>query len=121
MALMNKMQKSATEEEVTNMARAYLHAIDEAARSLDPPIFEAALVDGRFRLASALRLLSHTTSESVVIVHDFWGRFHMYNPMLQYYNLLSYTRTLLVLRRKSDVDLPKGWQDVYKDHMHEFW
>ena len=34
----------------------------------------AALVDGRFRVACALRLLEFIGDDSIVIIHDFWFR-----------------------------------------------
>ena len=64
----------------------YLQGLDET-----PNIkYDAALVDGRFRVACALSLLSRRRvgENSVVFMHDFFIRMHSYRAVLKYYNVM---------------------------------
>ena len=57
----------------------------------------------------------------MVVVHDFWPRLNpldkdpskSYAPILDYYNVLGYTRSLVVLRRRPPQTLPSDWDTAY--------
>lgn len=57
------------------------------------------LVDGRFRVACAISSLYFN---AFVLVHDF-DRWH-YRPVLDYYDVVEYAETLIVLRRKNYIE-----------------
>jgi hypothetical protein len=61
------------------------------------------LVDGRFRVASALAVASHCRDQAKVLVHDFKGR-HEYGAILEVYDKVRQVRSLAVLRRKPDAN-----------------
>ena len=50
--------------------------------------FDAALVDGRFRVACALKLLPFLTQDSVLFMHDFWRR-PMYHAVLDFHDVIG--------------------------------
>lgn len=60
----------------------------------------AALVDGRFRAACALRLLPYLAPGAVVLLHDFWSRLHAHRRVLRYYDVLGRSGSLGALRPK---------------------
>ena len=100
------------------MGAVYVAAIEAAIEVAGVSYFDAALVDGRFRAACALRLLHHVNMESVVFMHDFWPRIKSrgrYDMVLSYYDVIGYARSLVVLRRKPPETMPADWQTVWRD------
>jgi hypothetical protein len=89
----------------------YAKPVREHVESEGGALFDAALVDGRFRGAAALLLLNYLHARSVLIVHDFWPRLDVYMPVLRYYDVVGRTRTVAVLMRKRR--LPPGWEGAY--------
>jgi hypothetical protein len=96
--------------------------------------FDVALVDGRFRVAAALRLLEYFGPESVLIVHDFWlravpgatrrayrhgPRVPGYNILLKYYFCIGRTRSVGVFKKRPV--LPGNWREIYKSYMNNTW
>lgn len=81
--------------------------------------YDAALVDGRYRIACALKLLHYLSPNSVLFVHDFWLRTESlgYKVILDFYDVLGYARSLVVLRKKPHSQLPQGWATAYKLHL----
>mmetsp|Transcript_51413 Transcript_51413/g.160448 ORF Transcript_51413/g.160448 Transcript_51413/m.160448 type:complete len:261 (-) Transcript_51413:28-810(-) len=65
---------------------------------------DAVLIDGRFRVASALRILPWLHSRSVIFVHDFWNRIGTYGVLLQYYHVLWRVKTLAVLIPREGIE-----------------
>jgi hypothetical protein len=61
------------------------------------------LVDGRFRVASALAVAMHCGDQARVLVHDFTGR-PEYRALLEVYDKVRQVRSLAVLRRKPDAN-----------------
>lgn len=105
----------------------YVNAVDDLADETGGkvPRFDAVLIDGRARVATALRVLPYLTPSSVVFVHDWGTRSHLYAPILRYYTPVARVAALaggdrfagpvdepqglLVLRRSphvSDAELP---------------
>ena len=84
--------------------------------------YDAALVDGRFRIACALKLLHYLTPQSVMFVHDFWLRVNsdaQYTIILEYYDVLGYARSLVVMRKKPHSQLPPNWETAYQKYLHK--
>ena len=67
--------------------------------------FDVALVDGRFRLQCALKLLPYLHSESVLLMHDFWLRIPAYKDVLDYYYVIGYARSVVALKKKPGLSL----------------
>ena len=78
--------------------------------------FDAALIDGRFRVAATLKLLNHVHADSVIFIHDFWLRLRNYNVVLRYYDVIGRARSAVVLKRKTPSLLPDGWQEAHRRH-----
>mmetsp|Transcript_20911 Transcript_20911/g.35014 ORF Transcript_20911/g.35014 Transcript_20911/m.35014 type:complete len:402 (-) Transcript_20911:443-1648(-) len=99
----------------TRAGEAYVEVID----TVGIQHYDAALVDGRYRIACALKLLHYLSPKSVLFVHDFWLRTTSsdYKVILDYYDVLGYARSLAVLRKKSHSQLPQGWATAYKLHL----
>ena len=57
----------------------YVNAVD----TFGVPVFDAVLVDGRFRVACALKALQYTDSGSVVFIHDYFQREAMYGAVME--------------------------------------
>lgn len=64
------------------------------------------LVDGRFRVASALAALHRLPPEGLVAVHDFWPRPY-YHPLLQIADLVGTAASLVLLARRPGQPLPE--------------
>ncbi len=92
----------------TYKSRGYIEAID----TFNTTRFDVVLVDGRYRVACALRALKYTDQESVVIIHDFHRR--VYHVVLDYYEVVERADTLIVLRKKKNLPFP---QDVYDKYV----
>ncbi|PRW61371.1 leucine-rich repeat containing [Chlorella sorokiniana] len=79
----------------------YVDAVDTLAQ----PELDAVLVDGRFRVACALKVLPFLTDGAVLLVHDWEQRRDVYGPpLLEFYELIELVDKLAVLRRRSDWD-----------------
>ncbi|KAI7837901.1 hypothetical protein COHA_008282 [Chlorella ohadii] len=72
---------------------------------LAEPEFDAVLIDGRFRVACALKILNFLTEGSVVMIHDWKQRKDKYGPpLLEFYEMIEQADKLAVLRRRPDWD-----------------
>ncbi len=61
------------------------------------------LIDGRFRVASALIALEFSPPGSTIIIHDFFSRSH-YHDVLKFTNIFDCTKELVILRRKRNLN-----------------
>lgn len=88
--------------------RPYVDAVDSVA----PAMVNVGLVDGRFRVACALKLLGALDHNNhVVFVHDFFHHREFYRPILEYYDVLEYADSLIALHRKPGlVQADGGWE-----------
>lgn len=85
--------------------REYVDAID----TFKEPSFDRVFIDGRARLACALKVLPYLKPDSLVFIHDFFSRTNLYGAVLQYYDEIA--RVLAV--RNDDptlgpIDEPQG-------------
>jgi hypothetical protein len=90
----------ATKEERTKWAiemKNYANAFGKRKENTD-----LVLVDGRFRVACALKVCLELPS-STVIVHDFYNRVH-YHGILPYFDVIESVETLAVLKPKAIFD-----------------
>eukprot|EP00470_Lotharella_oceanica_P012109 CAMPEP_0170186324 /NCGR_PEP_ID=MMETSP0040_2-20121228/38792_1 /TAXON_ID=641309 /ORGANISM="Lotharella oceanica, Strain CCMP622" /LENGTH=340 /DNA_ID=CAMNT_0010433015 /DNA_START=22 /DNA_END=1044 /DNA_ORIENTATION=- len=102
-------------------ARNYVALVEHA----DIDRYDAALVDGRYRVACALKLLAWLNENSVLILHDFWERQRRYGyeyyHILKYYDVIGRTRSIALLRKKEVSDMPgegEGHLVAYKQYFH---
>lgn len=68
---------------------------------------DVAFIDGRFRVACALRLILHCAengSSPSILIHDFWNR-EQYRLLLDYLDVHARVNTLGLFRIKPDVDI----------------
>uniref|UniRef100_A0A7S2VUZ4 Uncharacterized protein n=1 Tax=Norrisiella sphaerica TaxID=552664 RepID=A0A7S2VUZ4_9EUKA len=101
-----KMQHSDDNEKVS---KAFINSIDTYNHSR----YDTILVDGRFRQACALKALHYMDENSILLFHDFWSRWEKYDFVLEYFNPIGRSRTIGVLRRKPDEELPSDWKEAY--------
>merc|ERR1712061_82051 len=83
---------------ISAYGESYVSLIDK----LRVPQIDLALVNGRFRVASALKLLHYA---DVVMFEDFFDR-PAYHDVLPYYDILGGSGGLAVLRKKPAGKLP---------------
>ena len=82
-----------------------------------PVVADVVLVDGRFRVAVALKALWHIDAASVVLMHDWPRRQEAYGQVLAYYDVVDAVDDLIVLARKPELDWAAAAADlaVYVD------
>jgi hypothetical protein len=80
-----KLPPNTSDEDVKMDMGIYVNSVAHAAVDAGVGKFDAALVDGRYRMQCALRLLPYLNDDSVLIMHDFWVRLKAYEVVLDYY------------------------------------
>ena len=82
-------------------------------QSIDTKLIDLALVDGRFRVACALKIIiaCHENSKIKILIHDFWNRPH-YHAVLKYLDTVKGADTIGLFSIKKNVDL----KSVEKDY-----
>ena len=93
--------------------RTYADRYVNAVHAMDLPALDAALVDGRFRAACALKLLHFLNKNGVLFMHDFWLR-PEYHVVLNYYNVIGHSRSIAVLRMKPVLERPADWRRAWQ-------
>jgi hypothetical protein len=71
---------------------------------------ELVLIDGRFRVASAMVSLLAVDRNTKILFHDFFNRPHYYR-ILNYVDVLDCVDTLVILKRKATIN----WMELMKD------
>jgi len=100
-------------EEAERLAREFVDSID----TFNIKRYDVILVDGRFRQGCALKALHYVDEDtSIVIIHDFWSRWEKYDFLLQYYRPLGRSRTIGVLKKRPEAELPPDWKYAYKKY-----
>jgi hypothetical protein len=112
-----KMSRCSSYEDSKLAFDNYMQTIEEVgdrAQHLD-----VALVDGRFRTATALKLLPYFSENSVLLIHDFFFKFRGYFAVLDYYEPIGHARSVVALRKKPEASMPAGWRSAYTKFSHE--
>jgi hypothetical protein len=112
-----KLNANTSDEDVSSVMNIYVNSVTQAMKEASVTQFDVALVDGRFRLQCALKLLPYLHSESVLLMHDFWLRFPAYRDVLDYYYVIGYARSVVALRKKKGIAKEVEW-NVYKKYMN---
>mmetsp|Transcript_18197 Transcript_18197/g.31536 ORF Transcript_18197/g.31536 Transcript_18197/m.31536 type:complete len:289 (+) Transcript_18197:60-926(+) len=68
-----------------------------------PPSPLVVLIDGRFRVACALHIWKYISTDAYVIIHDYSIRPN-YKAVLSFYDQIESADTLVVLKKKTNVD-----------------
>ena len=106
-----RIEASTAQKDVEAAMSIYVNSIDK----LSVTTLDMALVDGRFRIQCALKLLPYLTNDSVLVLHDFWIR-KPYHKVLEYYNVIGYARSVVALRKKGDLSEEQE-KNVYQNYM----
>jgi len=111
---LSQMGRVLNSSEQQYVAESYVNAIDTAG----VPHYDVILVDGRYRAACALKALSYINERSVLFIHDFFGREGFgYFRVLEYYDIIGYARSLVILRKKDAAHLPADWKTAYENSL----
>ena len=83
-------------------------------KAIDASVIDLVLIDARFRVACALKLImeSNGNSDPKILIHDFWNREQYYHVVLKYLDTLLKVDTLGLFAIKKDVNL----ESVAKDY-----
>jgi len=79
---------------------------------------QLVLIDGRFRVASALYALLVIGPIGKIMFHDFFDRAH-YHKILDYTDVIDCVDNFIVLQRKPQIDWSKLLQDI-QQYIHDF-
>ena len=78
----------------------YVNKVDD----LNVKTFNKVLIDGRGRRFCAIKVLPYLDKNSIVFIHDFWGReCRGYFEVFKYYDIIDYTTSnegLIALKKK---------------------
>lgn len=74
-----------------------------------PNNVDTILIDGRFRVACALKLYPYINKNTIIIFDDFLDRPCYHNIILNYFNLIDYTNdnSMAILQKKENLDIPE--------------
>lgn len=75
----------------------------DAIHLVDKTMIDMIFIDGRFRVACALKCLA--VPNAYVLIDDFLNRKH-YHIVLDYYDIIEKGKNLVVLKRKSNIIIP---------------
>lgn len=102
-------------EDCINYSDQILNLSDDDISKID-----LILIDGRFRVACALKCFNVIKDNCIVIIDDFLNRKH-YHIVLDYYDIIDKTedKSMVVLKRKLDIDKPndeliRKYEYIYK-------
>jgi hypothetical protein len=112
-----KLPPNTPDEDVVSAMRIYVDSVVEASDEAGVTKYDVALVDGRFRLQCALRLLPYLHDDSVLLMHDFWVRFKAYRIVLEYFNVIGYARSVVALKKKGGIMSTEEERTVYDRYM----
>lgn len=69
-------------------------------------VHDLVLIDGRFRVSSALSCILNTPDNCKIIIHDFWNR-KQYHVLLEFLSVKEQVDTMGVFEKKSKVNTKK--------------
>ena len=93
----------------------YVNSLSRSFNETGVRMFDVALVDGRFRVQCAIKLLPYLHDDSVLLMHDFWVRIKSYGAVLEYYDVIGYARSVVALKKKKGLE---SEADIYKKFMN---
>jgi hypothetical protein len=78
------------------------------------------LVDGRFRIASALEAINTFNYSGYIIIHDFFNRPYYHYLALKYLKIVDCADNLVVLKKREGMVLNSHFQDELKNSKNNF-
>ena len=112
-----KIPKSTPTEDIEAGMNIYVSdALDQAMTERNVSSFDVALVDGRFRVQCALKLLPFLNEDSVLLMHDLWVRYETYRAIFDYYYVIGYARSVVAFKKKPGLS-KEDETNVYKKYM----
>jgi hypothetical protein len=115
--LVGKLDKGISDEDLKSTMETYVNSVSQAVLDTNITHFDVALVDGRFRLQCATKLLPYLHSDSVLLMHDFWLRQGAYGDVLKYFYVIGYARSVVALKKRPELS-PQDEGEVYKKYMN---
>jgi hypothetical protein len=107
----------AAEEDVPKF-EGYVSAIDDAVAEAgeEGAFFGMIFVDGRARVACALRAFAHMDpTDSVLLMHDYFDR-SQYHVIERYFDIVDRAERMVAMKRKSDVtEIPAEEMQKYRE------
>ena len=91
-------------------------ATSDQKRAYSDPIqapLDFVLIDGRFRVATALKLHQAISDSTLVAIDDFLNRPH-YHLVLDYYKVIDQGETMVILKRKPEAVPPRDLIEKYE-------
>ena len=86
------------------------HRYSEQILKVNDTRIDLVLIDGRFRVASALYSLLAISGTGHILIHDFFQRPEYYK-ILEYVDIVDCVDTMIMVKKKYDID----WTNVLKD------
>ena len=111
-----KLNMNTADKDVENVMDIYVNSVTVAMDKANVTKLDVALVDGRFRVQCALKLLPYLHSDSVLLMHDFWIRYNFFKDVLKYYDVIGYARSAVAFKKKTGLGKDVEW-NVYKSYM----
>ena len=81
------------------------------------PNFDVVLVDGRWRVAFALRTLDYIKYDTVVFIHDMNPNRKYYKAVLKWYDVTGRAASLVSMRRKKN--RPRPTKEEFKKYQNQ--
>lgn len=94
--------------------RLYVENFKTTIESLGKPEFDLILIDGRYRISSALAASEFLKADGIVFVHDFTRR-EKYKILLKYFDVIFEVDTLVMLKIKD------GMSDAAKKDSKKYY
>lgn len=119
-----KIPVSTADEDIEAAMRIYVDtSFMGAVAETNVEVLDVALVDGRFRLQCALKLLPYFGPNSILLLHDFWVRQNAYKIVLEYYYVVGYARSVVALKKKdtASVELERTIYERYMNKEYLTW
>ena len=112
---LGKIPAATKDEDVESAMDIYVNSLSRSFNETGVRMFDVALVDGRFRVQCALKLLPYLHDDSILLMHDFFVRIRSYGTVLEYYDVIGYARSVIALKKKKGLE---SEADIYKKYMN---
>ena len=81
---------------------------------------DLVLVDGRFRIASALETIKNADFFGYLLIHDFFNRPFYHSIVLKYFKIVDCADMLVVLKKRENVAFDYRFQDDLRKSKTDF-
>ena len=112
---LGKIPAATKDKDVESAMDIYVNSLSRSFNGTGVSMFDVALVDGRFRVQCAIKLLPYLHDDSILLMHDFFVRIRTYGTVLEYYDVIGYARSVVALRKKRGLE---SEEEIYKQYMN---